>query len=309
MRKVLFLYNPLSGGRRERRLADVEASAAVLRSSGIQVDCVATKGAAEAGGQAQEAANRYDAIFACGGDGTIHDILQGLVGTGTPVGLIPLGTANTLAHDLKLPLSHTGAAKALLSASPRRIAVGKVTYKDFDGNEKSRYFTVAVGVGVDAHLFYKLNAMAKRHLGMAAYYWKATELWLTYPLDHFRADVTCNGETQALDVSQVLAVRIRFFGGVLRELAPGASLDRNDLRLAVFCTQSRFTYLRYIVRGLLGTRWTGKGIELRDADCVRCSVLQGSQRVFVEADGELIGTIPAEISIMRDALTLLYPHT
>src|SRR5439155_22988723 len=106
----------------------------------------------------------------------------------------------------------------------------------------------------------------------------------TYPLDHFRAEVTSNGEIQPHDVSQVLAVRIRFFGGMLRELAPGASLKRNDLRLVLFHTQSRFTYLRYIIRGLLGTHWTGKGIELANAESVRCRALAESHRVFVEAD-------------------------
>jgi diacylglycerol kinase (ATP) len=307
MRKVLFLHNPLSGGRRERRLADVEAAAAVLRAARIEVETVATEGAAEAGGQARAAVGNYDAIFACGGDGTIHDILQGMAGTGTPLGIIPLGTANTLAHDLGVPLNHVAAAKAALSAKPRRIAVGRVQYTDFTGNAGERYFTVAVGIGVDAHLFYKLNATAKRHLGMAAYYWKATHLWLTYPLDRFRADVSSQGQTRELDVSQVLAVRIRFFGGVLRELAPGASLERNDLRLVLFHTQSRFTYLRYIFRGLFATNWTGKGIELANAALVRCRALSPGHRVFVEADGELIGTLPAEVSIQPDALTLLCP--
>jgi len=307
MRKVLFLYNPLSGGRRDRRLGDVEAAATILRKAGIEVATTATEGAAEAGDQARQAAPGYDAIFACGGDGTIHDILQGLAGTEAPLGIIPLGTANTLAHDLGIPLDHIEAARAALSFRPRRIAVGRVQYLDFNRNSAARYFTVAVGIGVDAHLFYKLNAAAKLHLGMAAYYWKATHLWLTYPLDHFRADVTSNGQTQSHDVSQVLAVRIRFFGGVLRELAPGASLDRNDLRLVLFHTQSRFTYLRYIMRGLLGTNWTGKGIELTNAESVHCRPLADSHRVFVEADGELIGTLPAEVTILPNALTLLAP--
>jgi YegS/Rv2252/BmrU family lipid kinase len=307
MRKVLFLYNPLSGGRRERRLADVEAAAAVLRAAGIEVETVATEGAAEAGDQARASVGKYDAIFACGGDGTIHDILQGMVGTETPLGIIPLGTANTLAHDLRIPLDYVGAARAALAAKPRRIAVGRVQYTDSRGNASARYFTVAVGIGVDAHLFYKLNAAAKRHLGMAAYYWKATHLWFTYPLDHFRADISSQGETREVDISQVLAVRIRFFGGILRELAPGASLGRNDLRLVLFHTQSRFTYLRYIFRGLLGTNWTGTGIELANAERVRCRALADSHRVFVEADGELIGTLPAEISIQSNALTLLCP--
>ena len=78
------------------------------------------------------------------------------MGTNVALGIIPLGTANSLAHDLRLPLSPLDAAHAALKAKPRRIAVGRIAYQDFAGNRASRYFTVTVGIGVDAHLFYKL---------------------------------------------------------------------------------------------------------------------------------------------------------
>jgi len=123
--------------------------------------------------------------------------------------------------------------------------------------------------------------------------------------------VACEG------VTELLAVRIRNFGGVLQELAPGASLDRNDLRLVVCRTSSRASYLMYVVRGLLGQRWNVGGVELVHADSVSCAyslqpaALAGytGPRVYVEADGELIGTLPAEISILPGALTILAPNS
>lgn len=168
---------------------------------------------------------------------------------------------------------------------------------------------MAVGVGVDAHLFYKLNPLAKSRLGMAAYYVKATHLWLTHPLETFSVEVSQGGAVRQVNVSQLLAVRIRNFGRVLRELAPGASLERNDLRLVLFHTRSRITYLRYIIRGLLATTWRGTGIELADGDRVTCRSpeSQPESRIFVEADGELLGTVPAEITMVPDAVTLLAP--
>lgn len=310
MRKAAFLYNPLSGGRRERRLADVEAAAQVLRSAGVEVVATPTRSAADTGSQAQEAiAKGCDAIFACGGDGTVNDVLQGMVGSRAALGIIPLGTANALAHDLRLPASPAAAARAALHAEGRRIAVGRVEYRDFSGDRGSRYFTVTVGVGVDAHLFYKLNPLAKSRLGMAAYYVKATRLWLTHPLETFPVEISQGDAARQVNVSQVLAVRIRNFGRVLRELAPGASLERDDLRLVLFHTRSRITYLRYIIRGLLATPWKGTGIELADGDRVTCSAPASSpeSRIFVEADGELLGTVPAEITTVPDAVTLLAP--
>jgi diacylglycerol kinase family enzyme len=314
MRKAALFYNPLSGRRRERRLADVKAALAVLHEAGIEATAEPTRGQADAAGQANQAiAAGCDTIFACGGDGTAHDVLQGMVGSDTALGIIPLGTANALAHDLRLPLSAVGAARALLTAKPRRVALGRVEYTDLEGNRNFRFFTVAAGIGVDAHLFYKLSPLVKGHLGMAAYYAKATRLWLTHPMEKFAVEV----EQQAgqenegpAEVSQLLAVRIRNFGGVLRELAPGASLDRDDLRMVLFRTSSRWAYLQYIIRGLVGGRWQVGGIDLMHSLKIDCRPLgdpAGGSRIFVEADGELLGTLPAAISVVRDALALLVP--
>lgn len=314
MRKAILLHNPFSGRLRSRGPADIEQALAILRSSGVEAYDERTRAAGAAGEQVREAiAKGCDTIFACGGDGTVHEVLQGLVGTEAALGVIPLGTANALAHDLDLPLNAEGAARAALSSEPRRIAVGKLGYRDWSGNPQSRYFTVAAGIGVDAQLFYKLNTAAKLRLGMAAYYARATQLWLTHHMQNFGVQISDNGHPQQTEVSQILAVRIRNFGGVLRELAPGASLERNDLRLVLFHTRSRLAYLHYIFRGLFGARWKVPGIELVHSSKIECHSItadsEKNSRLYVEADGELLGTLPAEISVIPDALTILWPKT
>src|SRR3984893_567670 len=310
MRKAALLYNPLSGRRHARRLAELEAAWAVLDRAGVEATIEPTRAAATEQQAHRAIAEGCDTIFACGGDGTVHDVLQGMVGSKAALGIIPLGTANALAHDLRLPLCPVAAARASLTAKPRRISVGRVEFLEFDGHGGSRFFTVALGIGVDALLFYKLNPLVKGHWGMAAYYAKATWLWLTHPLEKFAVEVD---QGTQMEVSQLLAVRIGNFGGVLRQLAPGASLDRDDLRLVLFRTRSRLAYLRYIVRGLVGAHWEVGGIEPCDGLKVNCRPLMASgnsalgRPIFVEADGELLGTLPAAISIVPNAVSLLVP--
>ena len=316
MRKVALIFNPHSGRRRHRRWADVERVLAVLWKAGLEASATPTRSAADAPAQVRAAiAEGCDTIFACGGDGTIHDILQGVRGSDVALGVIPLGTANALAHDLGLPLSPAEAARALLESHPRRIALGRVEYLDLGGARRARYFTIAAGVGVDAHLFYELNASVKNRLGMAAYYAKAWHLWMTYRMRRFsvsyrEADGGNSGRTA---VTELLAVRIRNFGGVLRELAPGASLGRNDVRAVLCRTSSRFRYLLYVLRGLVGGRWQVGGIDLEHCSRLECEYLEQAadagprSEIYVEADGELLGTLPATISIVPDALTLLVP--
>jgi diacylglycerol kinase family enzyme len=114
-------------------------------------------------------------------------------------------------------------------------------------------------------------------------------------------------------VTELMAVRIRNFGGVVQELAPGASLDRDDMRLVYCRTASRLAYLAYVTRGLLRLSTTIRGIELAYSKRVSCryqspsNTAPAQRKIYVEADGELLGTLPAEITVVPDALTLLAP--
>jgi diacylglycerol kinase (ATP) len=312
MRKAALLYNPHSGRRRKQRVQDVEAAATILRAAGVELDISATRAASDAGAQVRMAIREgFDTIIACGGDGTVHDVVQGLAGRDAALGIIPLGTANAMAHDLRLPLSPAAAAQALLTAVAKRVAVGRIDYRDFNNLPAFRHFTVAAGVGVDAHLFYKLNRLIKDRMGMLAYYSKATHLWWTHRMRYFEAEFSNNGGgiQQEARLSEMLAVRINFFGGVLRELAPGASLGRNDLRLVLCRTGNRALYLAYVFRGLLGMSRGVPGIELAYADNVTCRSVQGEkpENIYVEADGELLGRLPITLSMVPDALTVLVP--
>jgi YegS/Rv2252/BmrU family lipid kinase len=312
MRKAALLYNPHSGRRKKHRLQDVDAAAAVFRAAGIDIDVAPTRAASDAAAQVRMAIrDGCDTIIACGGDGTVHDVLQGLAGRDAALGIIPLGTANALAHDLRLPMKIANAARALLTAGPKRIAVGRIDFRDLNNLPSFRYFTVAAGVGVDAHLFYKLNRLIKDRMGMTAYYTKALHLWWTHRMRYFEAEFSSHSGAALKEprLSELLAVRINFFGGLLRELAPGASLDRNDMRLVLCRTGNRALYLAYVFRGLLGMSRVVPGITLAYADTVTCRSAPGEkpENLYVEADGELLGRLPITLSIVPDALTVLVP--
>jgi YegS/Rv2252/BmrU family lipid kinase len=324
MRKAALLYNARSGGRRAERESDLREALEILTGAGVEAGIIVTQSSADAAEQARKAiAEGCDTVFACGGDGTIHDVLQGLAGTRVALAVVPMGTANALAHDLGLPLEPAKAVRAVIDGEHRRVALGRLRVLGLDGKPVILYFTVAVGIGVDAHLFYKLHSGMKQHMGMAAYYAKAWHLWFTHRMERFSVACSNGGIAQFShgNVTEMLAVRIRNFGGVVRELAPGASLDRNDLRVVVSRTSSRFTYLLYVTRGLLGATFRVPGVELVHSDHVKCDYVSKaapaskeaegvnpSTRVYVEADGELVGTLPAEITIVPDAVTLLVPR-
>ena len=311
MRRVVLIYNPASGQTFNHKTSVIDDVLAVLQDAGIEAKAVATTAPGSAAAQVQESIERgYDAILACGGDGTVHEVLQTLAGGYTALGVVPLGTANALASDLGLPLSPVKAAKALLSATRVRVPAGRIFYRDSAGVECSRYFTVAAGIGADAHLMYRLDAKLKRRFGYALYAVEGLRVLVAHSFPQFEAVIVerANCEPRVETVTQLLAVRIRNFGGMLQNFAPGAALRNEKLRLVAFRTRNKFDYVRFLTAVLFRRQTFTRKIQLLDAISVVCRAQEGSPECLsVEADGEYLGGLPVRIEIVPDALTLLVP--
>jgi YegS/Rv2252/BmrU family lipid kinase len=311
MRRVALIYNPASGQNSTKHRAAIDKALAILRKAGVEAEALETLSAGSAGAQAEDAARRgCDTILACGGDGTVHEVLQSLVGTDTVLGVVPLGTANALAQNLGLGSSPSKAVRKLLTADPVRVSVGNISYRDATGATHSRYFTVAAGVGADALFLSLLDPTLKRRFGYLLYVVEAFRVWATYSFPLFQASFVegASAKPRVEEISQLLAVRIRDFGGVLHNLAPGATLHKNGLRLVAFKTRSRLSYFRFLLAVVVGRQTFSREIELLDAVSVECRLRNGSSaRLFAEADGELLGDLPVHIEIVPYAVTLLIP--
>lgn len=311
MRRVALIYNPASGQASGRRAAVMARVVSVLAKAGIEADALETDAPGSARGLALAAIrNRYDTILACGGDGTVHEVLQCVVGTDVALGVIPLGTANALANNLGLAGSPVKAVRKLMDAVPTEVPVGRIFFRETNGAESSRYFTVAAGIGADALLMASMDAGLKRKLGYVLYLVEAFRVWATHPFPMFRATYTLlDGSTRTAELSQLLAVRVHSFGGALGRLAPGASVRRDALSLISFGTRSRFRYLTFLLAVIAGRQTFGDAVELVEASAVTCEIANGwKEPIFVEGDGELLGRLPARMEMATQRLTLLVPR-
>ena len=312
MQKALLIYNPFSGFRRHRRVEQVEAAADELRRAGVEAKILPSRGPSKAGAQAREAVEAgYDTVFACGGDGTIHDVLQGMAGhTHAALGILPLGTANALAADLKIPHNPILAIQRQLQYQARTIAAGLIESCQDHHPKRHRYFTVMAGVGPDALLVYSLTAEAKARWGVAAYVANALWEYLTYRHAPYEMTIIdASGREEKITTAQVMAVRIHDFGGPLKKFAKGADLSRNDLRVVVFRGGVRISYPAYLLSALFGLRVSIPGVELIDAREIVCRAIPGDEdrKVYCEADGEVLWRLPVRLSIVPDVFSLLMP--
>lgn len=310
MRRVALIYNPASGQHSGRRSSYIQKALNLLRKEGIEAESLETHAPGSAKALALAAIRQgYDAVLACGGDGTVHEALQSLVGTKVALGVVPLGTANALAQNLGLGRDPLKAVRALIHAEPVEFPVGRIFFQETNGARGWRYFGIAAGVGADALLMSSMDPAQKRRYGYALYMFQAFKIWATNPFPLFDAAFTVDGDEPRVEqVSQLLAVRIRSFGGALGVLAPGATLHKKDLSLVAFKTRSRFHYLRFLLATLAGRQTFSRHIELLNASAVDCHPPKGSKsNVYVEADGEVLGTLPARLELASETLTLLVP--
>ncbi|HEY1937307.1 MAG TPA: diacylglycerol kinase family protein [Candidatus Angelobacter sp.] len=308
MQRAFLIYNPASGRRRAQRVQDISRAVDVLRGGGVQVEACATTHTGSAIQQVQQAAGAgYDTVLACGGDGTANEALNGIMRASANValGLVPLGSGNLLASDLGLPSDPVAAAQKLLTYQPRDFRPGLVTSQGADGSQK-RYFLVAAGVGSDAELMYRTEVKAKERWGRNAYFLEMARMAFRrrYPMFNIEWEDE-QGIRKQGKAMLAMAVRAGKFPGLLRRVKLGSDLMRNDFCLMLFRTNKVSRFLSYFVSVASGKNWKVPEVDTVHSKWFRCTAIPGMDAIHSQADGELLGTLPAELSVESTPVKLL----
>jgi diacylglycerol kinase family enzyme len=271
----------------------------ILEQQGHHVMAAPTTGPNIAGAMAcAHIAAGADLIVVAGGDGTINEAAEGMIGTQVPLAILPVGTANVLATEMKLGSNLEQVARRIGDLRPRRISVGHIAC---DGGAVSRHFLLMAGVGLDAHVVYRVNATLKAKTGKFAY-WVAGWSLLGKRLAEFNVEIA--GERRKC--SFALLSKVRNYGGDF-EIARNVTLLHDEFEVILFEGGTAARYVKYFA-GMALNRLNGmRGVTVVRADRVTISAADG-RRAYVQIDGELGGTLPAEIRIVPDALTLLVPE-
>jgi YegS/Rv2252/BmrU family lipid kinase len=313
MRKAFLIYNPASGRRRKKRKQDIARVEEVLRAAGVQVETCSTTHIGSAIQQVEEAVGRgFDTVISCGGDGTANEAMNGIIrasSTGSPrdvaLGLVPLGSGNLLASDLGLPSDPVEAAKKLLTYQPREFRPGLVCSQGANGPEK-RYFLVAAGVGADAELMYRTEVEAKEFWGRNAYFLEMARMALhrRYPMFHIEWEDE-QGNRQQGAAMLAMCVRAGKFPGLLSLVNLGTSLLRHDFCLLLFRTNNIRRFFSYFASVATGRNWKVESVDAIHTKWFRCTSIPGMRTVHSQADGELLGVLPAELTIESRPVKLL----
>lgn len=307
MKKATLIYNPVAGRNPRKRERQIREAARALEAAGVAAKLAPTSGPGAAGVLAATAAReRVDLILVCGGDGTVNEVINGLAPSDVPLGILPGGTANIIAKELRLPHDPVRAARELPRWAPRRIALGHATWnvRTDSGTlvPERRFFHSVAGIGFDAYVIHKLSTRFKMSLGAAAYVLEALRQTWRYSFPTFQ----CLADGRDFEAAFAVLQRALRYGGWL-ELAPGASIFQPNFALCLFKSRRWFRFFVYAAAVLARQHLRLSDVQLVEAAEVVCSATSAERPVFFELDGELAGELPATFEVVPNALTLLVP--
>jgi diacylglycerol kinase (ATP) len=304
LRNALLIHNPNAGNGGSGRRRMLDEARRIFAGGGIETDLSETTGPGHATELAQRAADeRRQLVIACGGDGTLNEIVNGLAaqknGHRVPLALLPGGTANILAKELDLPWDIPGAAEKLVRGVVKEIALGLAT--PLEQPEKKKYFLSVAGAGPDGMIVYSIDLDLKARHGILAYWWQGAREVFRYNFPHFRI---VTGDKK-LDASLVIVGRTQNYGGPFK-ITTGADLFEDQFELMALTTQSGLRYLSYLPALWMGSLRGTEGIHFWKAETLVCEPLDKNP-LYTQVDGEPLARLPVEFKIIPRALKLLVP--
>jgi YegS/Rv2252/BmrU family lipid kinase len=278
---VLIVFNPVAGRRRATLLWRVLD---VLVHNGVRLDVAETRCSGDAACLAREAAARGETmVVAAGGDGTIAEVANGLIGTGARLGVIPLGTANVLAHELALPFAPRAVAAALAFGRTQRLWPGMAR-----GTDGSRLFVQMLGIGFDAYVVHRLPVPLKRAFGRGAYVLQSLHDSVSYRYP----PITVRLDGQETQAASVIVSKGRFYGGRYM-LAPDAVPADPGFSVSLFGHGGAWAALTY--GAALPLNMLGRAPGVRQMRAQRVDVV-GNAAIPAQADGDAAGYGPLSVT-------------
>ena len=294
MTKVFILLNPASG-----KKAAEPIRAAILRyftNSQFDFEIYETKKEDRLGDIVRaRLKDKFDMVVAAGGDGTVSAVMDGLVGTSVPLGIIPAGTGNLLAHELNIPLEIEEAAALIAGIhNSRKLDAMKIG---------KRIYFLNVSLGVSAAVVSDTTPKNKRRFGRLAYLWNVIIKLFTLR----RRYLTVSIDSKAL---KYRAVEVAVFNsGILAKTlypkGPDIRIDDGHLDVWILSIQTILDYPRYLFQMVTGrpAKRLSHFINAEKAVAIKSRI-----SLQVQADGDIIGTTPIEVEVLAGALSVLVPE-
>lgn len=293
MKKARLIYNPSSG--REQVKKHLPYILETLEKAGFETSAHATTGQDCAKNAAQLACERgHDLIVAAGGDGTIHEVVNGMSEQDNrPIlGILPGGTTNDFARALHIPRNIEDACDVLVNGREQRVDIGKVG---------SKYFINIAGAGTLTELTYEVPSRLKTMMGQVAYYVKGFEKLPRIRPTHVMIEY--DGKWFEGEVMLFLVSNTNSVGG-FEKLAPDAYLNDGMFDLIIVKKTNLADVVRITSAALRGDHINDDKVIYVQASRIK---IQAENELQLNLDGEYGGNLPGEFINLHNHINMIVP--
>jgi diacylglycerol kinase (ATP) len=287
-KNILVVRNPKAG--QGSRL--FENTMRVLQETAERLEVIETQNAGHAEEIARNAAdaNEWDVLAVAGGDGTLNEAANGLIGSELPLGIIPVGTANVLAREIHLPMQAQGIARTLQCGADISIHPGLLN---------GRVFLMMAGAGFDGRVVARVSEKLKRYMGPGAYIISALTEIFSGPSPLIQAEI--NGSIHS--ASWIVVSNICCYGGPYY-MAPSAHIETSGFVVTLFTSQTPWGRIRDMLGVAINRSGVPWGAMMLSAKKV---YLSGDDGVM-QMDGDFGGPLPATVEVCPQPLRLMIPR-
>jgi diacylglycerol kinase (ATP) len=235
-------------------------------------------------------------IIACGGDGTVSQIIQGIIGTNIPLGIVPAGTGNVLALNLGIPPNIDKAIKIIKKGNTIRTDIGII-------NE--RIFASLAGCGFDADVINKTTREKKKIFGALAYFWEGFKYAFTSPHSKFKLVIDGNKIIKIKAVAILIVNKANIFGEYL-SIVPKNLHNDGKFTIVILSPLNIWDYFK-IVLGLLRNKHYEKSRKIKYFQAEKIEITS-YPKILAQADGDIIGKTPVKAEILKEAVRVFVPE-
>ncbi|MBS1809414.1 MAG: diacylglycerol kinase family lipid kinase [Acidobacteria bacterium] len=296
-KKVMLIYNPNAGGL-HKTIDTIHRLEEALKQEGIEIgreQIIPTTCRGDATRLAALAVQQQvDFLIVCGGDGTINEAAQALIGTKTALAVLPSGTANVLAKEMNLSRQPKALAQLIANGRLREISVGQASKPD---SSWQRYFLLMAGIGLDAMIIETVNPAQKKQWGIGSYVLAGLKTLLDWPIKPFYLQFNNRKCEATFAIVANAANYAAWF-----KIAPQSQMNNTNLDVCIFNSRSRLIYLGYAFLSLFGAHTISPDVIYEP---ITELIANDSNHIPVQLDGELVGHLPMRFTCIPQALRIV----